>query len=174
MFLTMKKTLQLLLISLVLFGCSKSDDCTTTIDIPQFYMVNGQSHRFTATQEVPCDFDVSSVTPVQIEPVILENISYEVLQYEHAIDRTNNYEKLKFTIRLTNPNPYEVQGFTEITWEKNPTAKLYVHGSAGNGTGCASIEANSICLIEYEAEGPIFTNNQSVVDFPIATYYATN
>lgn len=174
MYLTMKKNLQLLLITLVLFGCSKSDDCTRTIDIPQFYVVNGQSHSYTATQEVPCDFDASSVTPVQIEPVIVENISYEVLQYQHAIDRTNDYEKLKFTIRLTNPNPYDVQGFTEITWEKNPTAKLYIYGSVGNGTGCASIAANSTCLLEYEAEGPILTDNQSVIDFPIATYYATN
>lgn len=170
----MKKTIQLLLVTLVLFGCSSSDDCATTIDIPQFYVVNGQSHSFTTTQEVPCDFDAELLTPVQIEPVILANISYEVLEYQHTIDASNNYEKLKFTIQLTNPNPYEVQGFTEITWEDNPTAKLYIFGSSSNGTGCASIAANGTCLIEYEAEGQVVTGNPSVLDFPSVAYYAVN
>ena len=170
----MKKTFQLLLIALVLFGCSSADDCATTIDIPQFYVVNGQSHSFTTTQEVPCDFDAELLTPVQIEPVIIPNISYEVLEYQHTIDASNNYEKLKFTIQLTNPNSFEVQGFTEIAWEDNPTAKLYVFGSSSNGTGCASIAANGTCLIEYEAEGQLVTGNSSVLDFPMVTYYAVN
>ena len=171
----MKKTIQLLLITLVLFNCSNSDDdCTTTMEVPKFYELDGRSHTYNVTEEVSCDFDTDSMIPEEIEPVILENLSYEVLQYQHAIDQTNNYEKLKFTIRLTNKNPYEVEGFTEITWNKNPSFKLYIYGSGNNSTGCTSIAANSSCFLEYDFEGPIFTNSQSVIDFPIPTYYVTN
>lgn len=171
----MKKTIQLLLITLVLFSCSNSDDdCTTTMEVPKFYELDGRSHTYIVTEEVSCDFDIDSMIPEEIEPVILENLSYEVLQYQHAIDQTDNYEKLKFTIRLINQNSYEVDGFTEITWNKNPTFKLYIYGSGNNSTGCTSIAANSSCLLEYDFEGAIFTNSQSVVDFPIPTYYVTN
>ena len=173
--LTIKKTIQLLLVTLVLFGCSNSDDnCTTTIEVSKFYELDGRSHSYVAIEEVSCDFDTDLITPVQIEPVILENLSYEVLHYQHAITQNENYEKLKFTIRLTNQNPYEVQGFTEITWNKNPTLKLYIYGSGNNSTGCSSMAANSSCLFEYDYEGPIFTNSQSLVDLPIPTYYVTN
>lgn len=171
----MKKTIQLLLITLVLLGCSNSDDdCTMTIDAPKFYELDGRTHTYVVTEEVSCDIDTDLTTPVQIEPVIMENLSYEVLHYQHAIDQNDNYEKLKFTIRLTNQNSYEVEGFTEITWNKNPTLKLYIYGSDNNSTGCTSIAANSSCLLEYDFEGPIFTNSQSVVDLPIPTYYITN
>jgi hypothetical protein len=99
--LIMKKTVQLLLITLVLFSCSNSDDdCTTTMEVPKFYELDGRSHTYIVSEEVSCDFDIDSMTPEQIEPVILENLSYELLQYQHAIDQTDNYEKLRFTIRL--------------------------------------------------------------------------
>ena len=147
----MKKTIQLLLITLVLLGCSNSDDdCTMTIDAPKFYELDGRTHTYVVTEEVSCDIDTDLTTPVQIEPVIMENLSYEVLHYQHAI------------------------GFTEITWNKNPTLKLYIYGTDNNSTGCTSIAANSSCLLEYDFEGPIFTNSQSVVDLPIPTYYITN
>ncbi len=167
----MKKNIPLTLIALLLFSCSneeRDEDCTKSIEINQFYLVNNNSYNYSVSQEVPCDFDEQSEIPEQIEPVLFQNLSYNILEFEHIINIEEGFERLSFEIELINPTSNTIKGFTEVILSSdNGTSQLYFYG-------CETIGPNSNCIFKYEAEGAIIVENPSEIQIVDLKYYLTN
>lgn len=145
----MKKLTSLLaLISLIVL--SSCDDCMKTITIPQFYFFNGQSYSRDIAQEVPCDFP-DPTEPELIEPPLLGNFSYEVINFTFTPDTGNNSFKLEFAIKLKNGNNFDVTGIPIFTLKNDDVT---VSGSYDNNliNSCNQIAANSECTVTYSAE----------------------
>ena len=164
----------LILTTLILFGCPSDDedDCLKTITIPQFYWMNNQSHSYDITQEVPCDFP-EPTDAVQIEPPVLENFSYDVLNFEYISDTGNNTSKLKFEIQINNEKDHAIQGFPILTIESDG---LIITGTYSNGmvNPCTKIDANSSCILTYEKEGSLDLGAANSVNLISVKYYLTN
>ena len=106
--------------------------------------------------------------PEQIEPVLFDNLNYNVLEFQHIINIEEGFEKLQFEIELINPTSNKIQGFSEITLSSdNGISQLYFYG-------CRSIEPNSNCIITYEDQGAIIVENPSELQLVDLKYYLTN
>ncbi|MCV6630539.1 MAG: hypothetical protein OIF50_11865, partial [Flavobacteriaceae bacterium] len=129
---------------------NEDDNCTKTIQIPQFYLVNNQSYRYDTTQEVPCDFP-DPTTPKQIDPPALENFSYEVLDFTYTPDTGNNTSRLQFSIKLNNPNNFEATGVPILTIKAD---EVTFSGSFSKyaSVPCLSIAAKASCILTYDME----------------------
>ena len=152
----MKINVPLLFLILVLVsGCKSSDDedCTKTITIPQFYIVNNQSYSYDITQEVPCNFPEPSV-PQLIEPPELENFTYEIVNFTFIADTGNNTSRLQFEIKLNNPNDYSAKGVPILTINADG---LESSRSFSNDASipCFDISANSHCILAYDQESSL-------------------
>ena len=166
----------LLLITVLVYNCSSGDDsednCTKTIVIPQIYFVNNQSYNFDTTQEVPCDFP-DPETPEIIEPPVLENFSYEVLNFTFTPDTGNNTNRLQFEIKLNNPNVTAVEGVPILTLISDG---LEFSGSYSNNAivPCYGIEANSSCVLTFDQESSLDLGLVNSIELIDVTYYLTN
>jgi hypothetical protein len=153
-------------------GDNTDPDCTKTITIPQFYLVNNQSYSFDVTQEVPCDFPEPSVAE-QIEPPLLEGFSYEVLRFVFTPDTGNNTSRLEFEIRLNNPTSEAVSGIPILTID---TDGLITTGPFSNGatSPCLEIGASDSCVLTYDQQTSrdiALINSIELVD---VAYFLTN
>ena len=131
-------------------GCSTDDDCMKTITIPQFYYVNNQAYSYDTTQEVPCDASEPE-DAVLIEPVKLENFSYEVLSFVFTPDTGNNTSRLQFEIRLDNPNDHPITGVPVLTVNINGMVSTLSY-SRDAAVPCYEIAAGSSCILTYDLE----------------------
>ncbi|SDI23415.1 hypothetical protein [Winogradskyella thalassocola] len=176
----MKKILKqplLVLIAILLFGCSSKDDdhdddCMKTITIPQIYLINNQSYSYDITQEVPCDFPEPS-EPELIDPPMLENFSYEVLNFEFTPDTGNNTSRLQFEIKLNNPNNFAVSGLPLLTID---TDGLQTTGSFSNDASisCYQIDENSDCILTYDQQSSLDLGIVNTIELINVAYFITN
>ena len=168
------KVLLLSLTIVLLSGCKSSDDedCTKTITIPQFYLVNNQSYSYNITQEVSCDFPESSV-PELIKPPKLENFTYEVLNFTFTPDTGNNTSRLQFEIKLNNSNDYSTRGVPILTTNADG---LESSGSFSNGASisCFEIDANSHCILTYDQESSLDLGIINSIQLINVQYLLTN
>ena len=169
--------LGLLLICFLFVNCSESEneDCTKTITIPQFYIVNGQTYSYDTTQEVPCDLpDIEE--PQQIDsPPELENFMYEIIQFEFISDTGNNTSRLQFEIKLINNNNVSVNGFPYLTI-KSDGLEFSTSYSSEATEPCLRLPANSFCIMTFDKEFPIDPNlgTPSSMELLEVVYYLTN
>ncbi len=143
--------LSILILSAVLFfGCKSDDNCTKTIQIPQYSYNNGESYVYYTDQEVSCDFDETVDAPVET-PNELENFTYEVLLFEYTQDTGNNSHRLQMEIKLNNPNNYAVTGYPyfSIATDGMVTSSAYANLTSEN---CLGIDANSSCVFTLDIE----------------------
>lgn len=163
----------LIFVTFISVGCpSDDDDCIKTITIPQFYIVNNQTYSYDTTMEVPCDFP-EPTTASQIEPPLMENFSYEVLNFEYTPDTGNNTSKLKFEIKINNSNNFVVKGFPVLTIDFDG---LEISGSYSNNASipCNQIDANSSCILTYEKEDSLDLGVVNSVNLIAVNYYLIN
>lgn len=156
------KTSVVCYVSLLLFCCSSDDngDCTKTITISQFFIINNQSYNYDITQEVFCDVPEPTAATF-IEPPALSNFSYEVINFEFTPDTGNNTSRLQFEIRLVNSNEIAVTGFPLITWNiNNLESKVNLSNSAS--IPCNQIEGNSDCILTYDLQSSLDTGVNSI------------
>jgi len=158
----LKKLIFISCFVLLLLGCSSDDgdDCTKTISIPQFYVINNQSYNYDITQEVSCDFP-EPMAATFIEPPVLSNFSYEVLNFEFTPDTGNNTSRLKFEIRLVNSNETAVTGFPLITWNIN-NLESRVNLSNSASIPCNQIDGNSNCILTYDLQSSLDTGVNTI------------
>ena len=157
---------------ILLFGCSSDDDCMKTITIPQYYINLGQTYSFDTTIEVPCDFP-EALDPELIEPPILENFSYEILNFNFTTDTGNNTSRLQFKIKLINPNDYIINGITVITMNSDG---LQYSGDFSKDASipCYQINANSDCIMTYDKESSLDLGIVNSIQIIKVEYYLTN
>lgn len=163
----------LILTALVLFGCpSDEDDCTETITIPQFYIINNESYSYDRELEVPCG-SPKPTDAVQIEPPLLENFSYEVLSFVNTPDTGNNTSRLQFEIKINNPNDYKVKGVPILTIEFDG---IVITGSYSSDASipCTQIDANSSCILTYDKEASLDLGTVNSAKLIAVKYYLIN
>lgn len=171
----MKKTVISLsaLVTLAIFGCSSTDDCTKTITIPGITIITptGSVYYPEYQQVVSCDY---VETPLQ-EQAPLQNFTYEVLDFTFTPDTGNNTKRLKFDIKLNNLNNFPVKGFAYITTNADGlvSSSAFINDSASSI--CDEIAANSSCIFSYDRESPLelelgFIESIELVD---VKYYLT-
>ncbi|SNR57764.1 RNA polymerase II transcription elongation factor [Lutibacter agarilyticus] len=156
-----------------LFGCpSDDDDCMKTITIPQYYISLGQSYSYDTTLEVPCDF-AEPEEPQLIEPPILENFSFEILNFNFTPDTGNNTSRLQFQIKLNNSNNYSINGVPIITMNSDG---LEYSGSFSKDASvpCYQIDANSDCILTYDKESSLDLGIINSIQIIKVAYYLTN
>tara|TARA_R110000751_G_scaffold241576_2_gene342034 strand:- start:17 stop:493 length:477 start_codon:yes stop_codon:yes gene_type:complete len=156
-----------------IFSCgSNDDDCTKTITIPQVYFVGNQSYSYDTTQEVSCDFPEPE-DPVITEPPVLENFTYEVLFFTYTQDTGNNTSRLEFEIKLNNNNNFLVEGVPILTIMSDD---LLFSGSYSNNASipCYSLDANSSCILTFEAEDSLDLGVANSLQLLDVKYYLTN
>ncbi|WP_052467027.1 hypothetical protein [Psychroserpens damuponensis] len=171
----MKKPMSLIAIIYVLFlfSCgSNDDDCTKIITIPQTYFAGNQYYTYDITQEVSCDFPEPE-DAVTIEPPRLENFTYEILFFTYTPDTGNNTSRLEFEIKLNNNNGYAVEGVPILTINSDG---LVHTGSYSNNASvpCYSINANSSCILTFEAEDSLDLGASNTVELLNVEYFLTN
>ena len=155
-----------------LFGCPTDDECTKTITIPQYYIAFGQTYSFDSQLEVPCDYPEPEV-PEQIEPPLLDNFSYEILNFNFIPDTGNNTSQLHFEIKLNNPNDYPVSGVPILTMDSD---ELIYSGSFSKDASipCYQIDANSNCILTYDKESSLDLGIINSIQLIKVEYYLTN
>ncbi len=167
--------LVLLLICFLLVNCSENgdEDCTKTITIPQFYIVNGQTYSYDTTQEVPCHLpDIEE--PQQIDsPPVLENFTYEVIKFEYTPDTGNNTSRLQFEIKLINNNNISVNGFPYLTIKSDGLEFSTSYSSTANEP-CLSLPANSFCIMTFDQESSLDLGAPNSMELLNVIYYLTN
>ena len=171
----MKKLLKytfLLATAALLYNCSSNDECTKTITIPQYYFVNNQSYSYSTTLEVPCDFP-DPETPELIEPPLLENFSYEVLNFIFTPDTGNNTSRLQFEIKLNNLNDYEVEGIPILTVVIDGL-EFSVSYSSNASIPCYSLDANSSCILTFDKESSLDLGLINSIELINVEYYLIN
>ncbi|GAB2775619.1 hypothetical protein GCM10010465_22690 [Actinomadura fibrosa] len=142
-----------------------------TITIPQFYYVNNQSYSYNIRQEVPCDMP-DLVDAKLIEPVELENFSYEVLLFKFTPDTGNNTSRLQIEIKLNNPNNFAVTGVPVLTLNINglETSGAYARYAS---EPCYEIAAGSSCTYTFDMEESLDVGVKSI-EFVDAKYLLVN
>lgn len=156
-------------LTLTFVSCSSDenqDDCMKTITIPQYYIVGNQYYNYNTEQEVPCDFPEPN-EPALIEPLQLEQFSYDVIQFEYIPDTGNNTALLQFEIKLNNNSSQPVEGthYLTINIDGIQTSTTY-----GINT-CQFIEANSSCTISFETEDSHNLGTANSIELIDVKYY---
>ena len=169
------KYLLILIVSILFFSCQSddgNDDCTKTITIPQYYIVNNQTYSYDTTLEVPCDFPEPE-EPELIEPPLLENFTYDVLNFNFTPDTGNNTSRLQFEIQLNNANDYTANGVPILTIN---TDGLEFSGSFSNNASnpCFQIDDNSSCILAYDVEESLDIGIINSVELVTVEYYLIN
>ncbi|MEM5566428.1 hypothetical protein WNY78_15005 [Psychroserpens sp. AS72] len=172
----MKNIFRLIIIIVItiVFSCGSSDDsnCTKTITIPQIYFVGNQSYSYDITQEVACDFPEPEDSVV-VEPPALENFTYEILFFTYTPDTGNNTSRLEFEIKLNNNNNFSVEGVPILTMMSDD---LSFSGSYSNNASipCYGIDANSSCILTFEAEDSLDLGAVNSIQLLDVKYYLIN
>ncbi|SDX86560.1 hypothetical protein SAMN05444411_110141 [Lutibacter oricola] len=164
----------LLIITLITTSAcpSDEDDCIKTITIPQYYVVFGQSYSTETTQQVPCDYP-EPTTPELIEPPAVENLTYEVLEFNFTPDTGNNTSRLQFQIKLNNPNEFSIKGIVVLTL--NSDGLEYSGNFSKDATSsCYEISANSNCILTYDKESSLDLGLVNSLQLVNVEYYLTN
>lgn len=144
--------MSLLMVSLIISGCSsKDDECTKMMAIPHYYVVNNQFQSYDVMEEVPCDFP----EPGEIgTPPELKNFSYEVIFFTYIPDTGNNTSQLKFQIKLNNPNAYAAEGLPFLTIKSEEIEFTRTYGNEAS-IPCGGIPAKGSCTLTFDKEYPI-------------------
>ena len=168
------KHLLFILITVLFFSCGSNDDCMKTIIIPQFYYVNNQSYSYNTTQEVPCDFPEPN-EPELTTPPLLENFTYEVLNFTFTPDTGNNTSRLQFEIKLNNNNNYSVTGVPILTLVSNGVLEFSTNYYSNYASiPCFGIDANSYCILTYDKEESLGSGELNSLTLKNVKYYLTN
>ena len=169
----MKNSIKLVLaiLSIAVFGCSSTEDCTKTITIPSQTIItpSGSSFIPESSAVVPCDY---VVTPIQ-EQVPIQNFSYEVLNFVFTPDTGNNTNRLKFDIKLNNPNNFAINGFAYITVNIDGTVSSsgFLNGATSS---CGQIGPNSSCIFSYDKESSLNLGLVQSIQLVDVKYYLAN
>ena len=83
------------------------------------------------------------------EQVILEAVTYEVLFFKFTPDTGNNTSRLQYEIKFTNPNKSVINGFHRVTLDADGLVSTSI---ASNHSPCYTINANSDCMLSFDAE----------------------
>ncbi|GLB48752.1 hypothetical protein Y10_11200 [Neptunitalea sp. Y10] len=161
-----------MLIAVLFFGCESDDNCTKTIQIPQYTYSNGQSYVYYTEQEVSCDFEEAVDEPAQTGNE-LENFTYEVLLFEYTQDTGNNSHRLQMEIKLNNSNNYAVTGYPyfSIAIDGMVTSSAYANLASEN---CLGIAANSSCVFTLDIEeDSTLLGAPSAMELVAVKYYVT-
>ena len=162
-----------LFVTICFFNCSSNnEECLKTETIQQFYGLGGFAYNYNVDQEIPCDVDVSN-SRIEISPPLLNDFTYEVLNYEHIEDTGNNTSKTHFEIKLNNPNEYAVDGFPYFT--------LLIDGATFSNryqnlisSFCTTLNANSSCTLMFDMETQhSIVGIQNSVEIKDIKYYLT-
>ena len=165
-----------IILMMITFQCGPSDDsnndCTKTIIIPQGYLINNQYYSYNIEQEVDCDFP-DPVDTVIIEPPVLENFTYDVINFTYTPDTGNNTSRLQFAIQLNNNNDYDVSGIPVLTINSDG---IQFTGSYSqfSTTPCYNIEANSSCLHTLDVQESLDLGSANQFNLIDVKYYLTN
>ncbi len=161
----------LVLIAALFLGCpsDEDDDCLKTITIPQFYIVNNQTFSYDIKMEVPCDFEEPSQA-TQIEPPLLKNFSYEVLNFKYTPDTGNNTSRLQFEIKLINSNSFAAEGVPVLTINYDG---LEVSSNFEINT-CGKLNANSSCIVSFDKQDSLDLGSVKTVNLVTVKYYLKN
>lgn len=169
----MKNSIKLVLaiLSIIIFGCSSTEDCTKTITIPSQTIItpSGSSFIPESSAVVPCDY---VVPPIQ-EQLPLQNFSYEVLNFVFTPDTGNNTNRLKFDIKLNNPNNFVINGFAYITVNVDGTVSSsgFLNGATSS---CGQIGPNSSCIFSYDKESSLNLGLVQSIQLVDVKYYLAN
>ncbi|WP_338359430.1 hypothetical protein [Yeosuana marina] len=154
------KSVSIVALFLFLVCCSSKDNCTKTIIVQYESTIYGQlgtTYIPEITQEVPCDLpEPETVQPIG-EGNVLNNFSYDVINFVFTPDTGNNTSRLQFEIKLNNENNFIVRGDPILTINSDNIqfSKSY---SADATSVCNEIQANSSCILIYDKETPIDVN----------------
>jgi hypothetical protein len=128
------------------------DDCTKTIIVQYEFNLQSQYGIINypeITQEVPCDFPEIDAPEAVTELPRLEEFSYEVLELNVIPDTGNNTSKISYKIQINNLSNDLVKGLPYLTTKLNNDSFTTSYTFKD---GCSELEANSSCIITYEAE----------------------
>ena len=137
------------------FACSQSNGCIERITIPDNVIKKGTSYVFEPSSwiDLPCDYDVSNLLNVS---EVLQNFSYEVINYDFTPDTGNNSSKLQFEVKLKNNNNFDVEGLPIFVMRVDGVeSSVNYEGISGN---CATISSNGFCTLKYTKETSFDTN----------------
>ena len=169
----MKKFLILFLVvfTSTILGCSSTENCTKTINIPGQTIITSSGSSFIpgSSLVVPCDY---VITPIQ-EQLPLQNFTYEVLNFEFTTDTGNNTNRLKFDIKLNNPNNFVINGFAYITVNVDGTESSsgFLNGAISS---CSQINPNSSCIFSYNKEASLNLGIIQNIQLVNVKYYLAN
>ena len=169
----MKKLLPFLFLIVFLSNCSSEDeDCTKVITVPFSYSVGTQRYTYDQQMEVPCDFP--DAQPIQeIEPPLLENFTYEVLQWNYTEDEENNTAHFQFEIVLNNNNNVAVKGFPMLTVNIDGLTQKTSYDQYVTEP-CNQLDANSSCTYALELESSLDLGRIETLELVDVEYYLTN
>ncbi|WP_299665441.1 hypothetical protein [uncultured Polaribacter sp.] len=152
----MKKIKYFLFAAILVFvlSCNSNskDDCTKTIIVQYEYNITtqyGSIYYPEITQEVPCDFPDPDLVGTITSPPKLKEFSYEILELSIITDTGNNTSKISYKIQLNNLSNNLVNGLPYLTVRLNNDSSTVSYAFKD---GCSVLEANSNCIISYEAE----------------------
>lgn len=156
----------LVLVLILIFNSSCSDDCTEIIDIPE-RIVTSQSETSLIpgySIEVPCDFDKESGIKK------LTNYSVAVLSFEFTPDTGNNTSRLQFEIKISNHNEYMVEGVPILTilTDNSWSSRSF---SEDTSNPCYVIDANSSCTLTYNKETSLDIGIVNSIELASVDYY---
>lgn len=156
-------------------GCDSKEDCKKMMLIPQGYFVGTQFYTYDVLKEVSCDFPAPLEVTI-IDPIALENFTYEVIFFRYSIDLINNKTRLEFQIKLNNPNDYVVKGVPVLTTASQGLEFRGEGYSVDASNPCYGIDAKSSCILTYDKQFPInfdigYAENITLVN---VEYFITN
>lgn len=144
------------IVFILLFGCPSEDECTKIIVVrPEFSITSpyGTTSYPEQTQEIPCDWP----EPTPAEPIsegnVLNNFSYEVINFKFTPDTGNNTSRLEFEIKLNNENDFIVRGEPILTIDSD-NIQFSRSYSADASSPCNEIGAYSSCILTCDKEYP--------------------
>jgi hypothetical protein len=79
----------------------------------------------------------------------LKDIIIEVVLFEFTPDTGNNTLRLRYEIKFTNPNDTAIKGFYKITTTADGLETTML---STTDTPCYEIDANSDCILRFDAE----------------------
>ncbi|TXE11917.1 hypothetical protein FUA26_07585 [Seonamhaeicola algicola] len=168
----LRKAYYILVTTILLVSCSSNsneEECVKTITVQNVYFVNNQSHYYDSVIEVPCNFPEPGEIQ-EIEPLLLENFTYNVLLFKYTKDTGNNTSKLEFQIQLNNLNDFVVKGVPYLTIKSDGLEFSTNYGISS----CNEIAANSSCIISFETEDSHDLGIVNSIELLNVEYYLTN
>jgi hypothetical protein len=111
----MKKIYKIVLFLIGIFfcECSADKDCTKTIltNSQSYWTSGGLVYIPGSSIVVPCDYVIKPV----VEPIPIDNFTYEVLNFKFTPDTGKNTSRLQFEIKLNNLNNFPIKGTPVFT-----------------------------------------------------------